>query len=77
MGIDADVPVADGGALVVTTRLGAEDEGFMSHALAAVVEEAGLDRAARRSRDGAAAANVRRGVPSGPRRRDAVAAPVT
>lgn len=44
--VDDHVRLPDGGALVVTTRLGAEDEGFMSHALAAVVEEAGLDRAA-------------------------------
>lgn len=44
--VDDYVRLADGGALVVTTRLGDEDEAFMSHGLAAVVEEAGLDRAA-------------------------------
>ena len=46
-GFDVDdyVRLADGGALVVTTRLGEEDEGFMAQNLAAVIEEAGLDRA--------------------------------
>ncbi len=44
--VDAVMPLADGSAIVVTTRLGGEDEDFMAQHLAAVVEAAGLDRAA-------------------------------
>lgn len=43
--VDDFVTLSDGGALVVTTRLGEEDEDFMAQNLAGVVERAGLDPA--------------------------------